>query len=145
MFYYLYYWGTSQRVTVQSLGIEDPFALEPAEIVERVLALGFRRDTSSPRSEPNRAAGMATEVKRDGLTYRVTVSRDTGQIAVSEMRADAYDVLPSDVWVGDPLREVGDELCSLSEMFKTDPARAREQLEAFAAETGLKIADISMW
>ena len=145
MFYYPYFWGTSHQITVHSFGVEDPYALEPPDIVERVLALGYRRDTSGPRSEPNCAAGCATDVERDGLTYRVTVSRDTGQIAVSEVRADPYDVLPSDVWVGDPRREVGDELVSLSEMLKAEPVRAREELEYFANETGLKIAEESLW
>jgi hypothetical protein len=59
----------------------------PADILERVLALDYTPSLGSAVAP----TGTATEVQRDGQTFTVTVSQNTEDINVEELRADPYE------------------------------------------------------
>ena len=91
MFFYSYFSGHGREILVEALGVEDPFGLAPAEIVERILAAGFKPVVDQPKEEPWRYIGTVSQVDRDEQTFLVAVSRDAQEIGLQEMRADAYD------------------------------------------------------
>jgi hypothetical protein len=70
--------------------VDDPYSLAPAEIVERLLALGHMPVVVRMQREPLAQYGTTTEVQRDGHTYLVAVSRDAQLIAVQEVRTEPY-------------------------------------------------------
>ena len=73
MHYYPYFQYTGTYVLANALGATDPFALDPAEIVERVLSAGYTR-VSDPRSEPLELSRlpyrMSMKVRRSSYTCR---------------------------------------------------------------------------
>jgi hypothetical protein len=92
MVFYSYITGHGRALLADTLGVEDPFALEPAEIVERVLAAGYTPNLDRPNAESWPQIGIITEVPRDGQTFLVAVGRDAEEISMQEMRADPYEV-----------------------------------------------------
>ena len=76
---------------VDTLASSDPFALPPAEIVERVLALGNVPDVTVPRLTMWPTIGRVFEVHREEQDFLVAIGRDAEQISVQEVRADRYD------------------------------------------------------
>ena len=51
MLFYRYFAGRSRKALAETLAAEDPFALPPAEIVERILELGNVPDVTVPLRE----------------------------------------------------------------------------------------------
>jgi len=64
--YYSYFSGHGRSLLADELGAVDPFGLCPADIPERVLALGYTPALDHPMDQPWPRAGTATEVQRDG-------------------------------------------------------------------------------
>ncbi len=64
--------------------MDDPFALAPSDIVERVLMAGYSPVVELPRLEPWQNEGVVTEVHREGLRFLVTVSMIGLQVVRSE-------------------------------------------------------------
>ena len=89
-FYYSYAVTTGRGILVDLFETEDPFAPPPAEIVERVLALGCTPVISRAQREPLPTWGAVSEVPRDDQTFLVAVSRDAETVSVQEVRVDAY-------------------------------------------------------
>ena len=91
MFFYSYYSGHGCEILAVSLGAEDPFGLAPAEIVERILAAGYKPVIDQPKTERSRYTGTVSLVDRKEQTFLVAVSRDAQEIGLQKMRVDAYD------------------------------------------------------
>jgi len=72
------------------LGVEDPFALGPAEIVKRVLAAGYTPNIDRSSAESWPTSGRVTVVRRENQTFLVSVCRDAEEISMQEMRVDRY-------------------------------------------------------
>jgi hypothetical protein len=83
--------GQGQTVLADEFGVEDPFGMSPADIVDRVVGLGYKPwiEAHQPRMLPG--FGFSTQIEREGLTYIVFISRDTQEIDVQEQRHEAYD------------------------------------------------------
>ena len=90
MHYYPYFQYTGTYVLANALGATDPFELDPAEIVERVLSAGYTR-VSDPRSEPLELSRLPYRIEHEGQTFLVYMSRSVETIAVGEIREDRYD------------------------------------------------------
>jgi len=90
MVFYSYITGHGRALLADTLGIEDPFALEPAEIVERVLAAGYTPNIDRPDAESWPTSGRVTVVRRENQTFLVSVCRDAEEISIQEMRVDRY-------------------------------------------------------
>ena len=71
----------------------DPFALPPAEIVERMLALSYAPIIEQPKIESWPTIGCVSEVDREDWSFLAGVSRDPQEISAQEMRAEAYDLI----------------------------------------------------
>ena len=91
MIYYILFSGRGRTLLANELGADDPFAMDPAEIVERVLAAGYTSEVARPKADPWRALGRVTTVHREGQVFIVAVSRDAHEISVQEERVDPYD------------------------------------------------------
>ncbi len=94
MVFYNYFSGQGREILVDVLGVEDPFGLPPAEIVERVLALGNLPDVSKPRSGMWPTVGQVYEVRQGEKDYLVAIGRDAEEISVQEVRSDWYKYTP---------------------------------------------------
>ena len=90
MFFYQYFAGFGRDALADTFGSADPFALPPAEIIERVIALGCTPFVNLRKSEMWPTIGRVFEVRRDGQDFLVAISRDAEEISVQEMRAKAY-------------------------------------------------------
>ncbi len=90
MFYYSYFSGHGREILADVLGDDDPFSIPPAEIIERVLALGFSPDVTKHSAEIWPTIGRVFEVWREKQDFLVAVSRDAQEVSVQEARADAY-------------------------------------------------------
>ncbi len=93
MFFYSYFSGHGREILADVLGDPDPFAIPPAELVERILAQGYTPVLDRPNTEPWRTTGKVTSVERDGQTFIVCVSRDAEEISLQERREDRYDAV----------------------------------------------------
>ncbi len=91
MFFYRYFCLQGREVLIDTLASADPFALPPAEVVERVLALGNVPDVTVPRLTMWPTIGRVFEVRREEQDFLVAISRDAQEIGLQEMRVDAYD------------------------------------------------------
>ena len=91
MTFYTWFNGHGRRALADAFGAEDPFSLEPGDIVERIVAAGYAPWIEAPQPGLLPTVGTVTEVEREGLTYLVSVSRDAEEIDVQEQRAEAYD------------------------------------------------------
>ncbi len=91
MIYYSYFSGHGRAILADELNASDPFALSPAEIIERILMAGYTPNVGCFSSEPWPQAGAVTEVRRDGQSFRVGVSRDAERISLQEVRYSGYD------------------------------------------------------
>jgi len=60
MIYYSYFSGRGRAILANDLNVDDPFALEPASIVERILAAGYTPAVEWPSSEPWPTVGTVT-------------------------------------------------------------------------------------
>lgn len=89
--YYSWFHGQGRDALSDVLGAEDPFILDAADIVDRILAAGYTPATGNPQVGPFRGLGLIAEVERDGVNYLVAVSKDAEEIGVQEWRGDAYD------------------------------------------------------
>lgn len=76
---------------IDTLASSDPFALPPAEVLERVLALGNIPDITHAQSQMCSTVGRVFEVRREDRDFLVAIGRDAEEISVQEIRADAYD------------------------------------------------------
>ena len=90
MIFYRYFAVQGREALIDALASADPFALPPAEIVERVLALGHGPDVTKHANEMWSTIGRVFEVRREGQDFLVAVSRDAEEISVQEIRTDAY-------------------------------------------------------
>ena len=90
MFFYQYFAGLGRDDLADAFASLDPFAVSPAELVERVIALGCMPLAELRKPEMWPTIGTVTEVKRAEQTFFVAVSRDAQEISVQEMRAEAY-------------------------------------------------------
>ncbi len=95
MFYYSYFSCRGREILADVLGDDDPFAIPPAELVERILDQGYTPVIDRPKPEPWRTIGTVTEVEREEQTFIVSVSRDAEKISLQEMRIDAYNPVES--------------------------------------------------
>ena len=91
MFYYSYFSSQGRDVLAAALGTQDPFELAPYEIVERVLAGGESPLVDCKKADLWRAMGQVYEVRLARRNFVVAVCRNTQEINVQEIRADAYD------------------------------------------------------
>ncbi len=91
MFFYSYFSGHGRAILADELDASDPFALSPAEIIERILMAGYPPNVEWPSSKPWPQVGTVTEVRRDGQSFRVGVSRDAERISLQEVRYSGYD------------------------------------------------------
>ncbi len=91
MVFYSCLTGHGRALLADTLGVEDPFALEPAEIVERVLAAGYTPDIDRPNAESWPSSGIVTVVRREDQTFLVSVSRHAEEISMQEMRVKRYE------------------------------------------------------
>ena len=71
MFFYSYFSDRGRALLADELNVNDPFALSPAEIIERILMAGYTPAVGWPSSEPWPQVGTVTDVRRDGLTFMV--------------------------------------------------------------------------
>ena len=90
MFFYRYLAIQGREALIDTLASADPFALPPAKVVERALALGNVLDVTKPVREMWPTIGRVFEVRREKQDFLVAISRDAEEISVQEMRADAY-------------------------------------------------------
>ena len=91
MLFYRVFADQGREVLVDTLASSDPFGLPPAEIVERVLALGCVPDVAVPRLTMWPTIGRVFEVRREKQDFLVAIGRDAEEISVQDMRADRYD------------------------------------------------------
>ena len=89
--YYLVYCQRGRSTLADDLRSDDPFGLEPLEIIDRVFALGSVPDAFKPRDTLWPTIGSVSEVVSDEGTYLVAIGRDAEEISVQEVEADAYD------------------------------------------------------
>ena len=89
-YFYPYLFGQGRGILADMLDAEDPFAVRPAEIVERMLAAGYAPRIDRMQREPFQQFGTTAEVLRDNQTFLVAVSRDAESVSVQEVRADAH-------------------------------------------------------
>jgi len=71
--------------------VDDPFALAPSDIAERVLMAGYGPVVELPGLEPWQHEGVETEVHRGGLRFLVTVSREGEMIGLQAVRSERYE------------------------------------------------------
>ncbi len=90
MHFYRCFAGQGREALIDTLATADPFALSPAEIVERILALGFEPDVTKHSDEMWPTIGRVFEVRREEQDLLVAVSRDAQEVSVQEARVDAY-------------------------------------------------------
>ena len=90
MVFYNYFRSTGRRALIDALGCPDPFGISPREIVERILAAGYKPLVAMPRAEPYGSSERVIEVQRRDQTFLVGISRDAEEIFVQEVRSDAY-------------------------------------------------------
>ena len=88
--FYRYFSGRGRKALAGTLDAADPFGVSPADIVERVLALGYVPDVAAHRYEMFPTIGPVYQVRRKGQDFLVAIGRDAEEISVQEMRADAY-------------------------------------------------------
>ena len=93
MLFYRYFAGRSRKALAKTLAAEDPFALPPAEIVERILELGNVPDVTVPLREMWPTVGRVYEVRREEQGFLVAIGRDAEEISVQELRLDRYDLI----------------------------------------------------
>ena len=79
--------GHRRQVLADALETDDPFGLALAEMIERVLAAGFRR-VEPPKTESWCSVGKVSEIERDGQTFPIAVIRDAQEISLQDIRAD---------------------------------------------------------
>ena len=90
MTFYRYFARQGREALIDTLASADPFGLSPAEVLERVLALGFGPDMTKHADEMWPTVGRVFEVRRERQDFLVAISRDAEEISVQEIRADAY-------------------------------------------------------
>ncbi len=90
MIYYSWFSGHGRAVLADELGAEDPFALSPSEIVDRVVAAGHRPAIEAAQDQPFPVVGRLDKIERVGVVFFVSISRDAEEIAVQERRDEAY-------------------------------------------------------
>ncbi len=93
MFFYNYFCLQGREALIDVLASADPFGLPPAEIVERVLALGNVPDIEHGQSQMCPTVGRVYEIRREELDFLVAIGRDAQEISVQEMRTDAYNLV----------------------------------------------------
>ncbi len=93
MIFYTWFNGQGLASLADDFGAEDPFGLAPADIVDRTVAAGYTPWVEAPQPELLPTLGTVTEVEREGVTFIVSVSRETAEIDVQERRAEAYDAM----------------------------------------------------
>ena len=93
MFFYNYFCLQGREALIDALASADPFGLPPAEIVERVLALGNVPDLEHAQSQMCPTVERVYEVRREEQDFLVAIGRDAQEISVQEMRAYAYDAV----------------------------------------------------
>ena len=72
------------------LGTDDPFALDAADVVDRVLAAGYKVMTTHPFYDAAPGKGIVARVDRDGRMYFVGIDSHGETITVQEGRVVAY-------------------------------------------------------
>ena len=62
MVFYNYFHSTGRRVLIDALACPDPFGISPREIVERILAAGYKPHVASPSTatRPSWSGSVAT-------------------------------------------------------------------------------------
>ncbi len=90
MVFYTYFRSTGRRTLIDALGCPDPFGISPREIVERILAAGYKPLAATPGAEPYGSTERIIEVQRRDQTFLVGISRDAEKISVQEVRSEAY-------------------------------------------------------
>ncbi len=88
--YYSWFHGHGRTILADDLGAEDPFGLDSAVIVDRIIAAGYTPEVDRPQEAPFRGLGLVAEVERDGVNYLVSISKDAEEIGVQEWRDVAY-------------------------------------------------------
>ena len=90
MVFYNHFHSTGRRVLIDALACPDPFGISPREIVERILAAGYKPHVGSPKAEPHYRTERVIAVQHRDQTFLVGINRDAEEISVQEVRADAY-------------------------------------------------------
>ena len=79
--FYRYFAVQGRETLIDTLASVDPFALSPAEVLERVLALGFGPDVTKHPGEMWPTIGRVFEVRRDEQDFLVAIGRDAEESA----------------------------------------------------------------
>ena len=82
--YHLVYRQRGRVTLADDLRAEDPFGLEPLEIVDGVFAMGAVPDIFEPRDTPWPTIGSVSEVVSGEGAYLVAVGRDAEEISVQD-------------------------------------------------------------
>lgn len=91
MVFYLCFAGHGRKALADTLELADPFGMQPAAIVDRVLALGHVADVTKPRYDLWPTVGRVFKVRRNEQDFLIAVSWEMQEISVQELRADRYD------------------------------------------------------
>ena len=91
MIFYTWFYGYGRAVLADDLGVDDLLSLEPAEIVDRIVAAGHTPWIETPQTDLLPTVGTVTDVESEGLSYIVSVNRNAQVIDVQERREEAYD------------------------------------------------------
>lgn len=91
MIYYSCFSCRGLTALSQALNVDDPFALTPAQIVERILMAGYSPALDLRRLEPWYQVGTVTEVHVDGKRFLVAVSREEEMIGLQEVHDIGYE------------------------------------------------------
>ena len=91
-FYYGLFAGRGRELLAETLGEPDPFDLPPAEILDRVVGMGFGPDLAQESRRPFAiGAGWSRTVDRADQRFIISVDAAAETIAVQEIRRDRYD------------------------------------------------------
>lgn len=90
-YFYSYFSGHGRELLAETLGDAHPFTLSGSEIVERMLAAGYKPDPDQVWLEPLPTSGSVSVVHREGQTFIVSIDTEAETITVEEQRTEAYE------------------------------------------------------
>ncbi len=90
--YYCYFIGQGHDLLREQLRADDPFALSPSEIVQRLLAAGFGPNVGLGQRHLFAMTGRIRTVDFDDQRFIVWVDPESETIGLQEIRAEAYEL-----------------------------------------------------
>ncbi len=85
---YFFYFNARGHQALNDILGPNPFILSPSEIIQRVLAAGYKPVMGQPRLYPWPQVGETHKVENGGQTFFVTISQDEVEISVQEVRTN---------------------------------------------------------